>query len=160
MPLFKSLFRTKPRVTPDSCAEKPSAPPKSSSFPRSSISDFKDTDDKDPRVSVALQELTSSVNRFEQHYEYFAKRNRLHLVQLEVDAALSKAKEERDFRRSALVFGNEITSVLEATAKKQKLTHSKWTHKLGAFLITLYPIVKLSLGLAGAAAEVCANRLD
>jgi hypothetical protein len=73
---------------------------------------------------------------------------------------LNKTKEEKDFKRSAQIFGNEITSVLEVTAKKQKLSQSKWTGKLGVFLITLYPIAKISLGIAGAAAEVAANRLD
>jgi hypothetical protein len=119
-----------------------------------------DIDDNNPRISAALSELTKSVDMFEKHYTNFAKKNRLYTVQAEVNGALSKAKEEKDFKQSAKIFGDEITTVLEVTAKKQKLAKSKWTGKLGAFLTTLYPIASLSLGLAGAAAEVRTDRLS
>jgi hypothetical protein len=75
-------------------------------------------------------------------------------VQTEVDEALNKVKDERDFKQSAVIFGKEITSVLEVSAKKQKLSKTKWTGKLGSYVIALYPIAKLSLNLAGAAAQV------
>ena len=119
-----------------------------------SLFDLIDADDKDPAISAALRELTTSVTEFAKHYRDFARKNRLYLVQTEVDAALNKVKDERDFKQSAVIFGKEITSVLEVSAKKQKLSKTKWTGKLGSYVIALYPIAKLSLNLAGAAAQV------
>ena len=110
--------------------------------------------DKDPGISAALRELSTSVSEFTKHYRDFARKNRLYLVQTEVDEALNKVKDERDFKQSAVIFGKEITSVLEVSAKKQKLSKTKWTGKLGSYVIALYPIAKLSLNLAGAAAQV------
>jgi hypothetical protein len=152
---LKSLLSKKPKAVSDSSAHQTATPPNSGPLP---IHPFlMDAHDKDPRISAALRELTTSVSMFTKHYGDFAKKNRLYLVQTEVDAALNKVKDERDFKQSALIFGNEITSVLEVTAKKQKLSHAKWTGTLGSYLIALYPIAKLSLNIAGAAAQVCAN---
>lgn len=115
--------------------------------------------DNDPRISASLRELETSVSKFEKHYRDFAKKKRLHLVQTEVDTALNKAKTVADFKGSAYIFGTEITSVLELT-KKQRASNSKWASKLGVFLTTLYPIAKLSLGLAVAAADVCTKTIQ
>jgi hypothetical protein len=119
-------------------------------------------DKQDPKIALALSQLGAAVDKFEKHYGNYAKKNKLHMVQNlnEVQAALTKAKGEKDFKLSAQIFENEITHVLQVNAKKQELSQSKRTGKVCNFLVKLYPIAKLSLGLTESAAEVCIDRLE
>lgn len=55
---------------------------------------------------------------------------------------------------TAQFFTSQISSILGVTTAKQKLSEAKWTGVLGKFLSKLYPLVKTSLQLTAAIAEV------
>jgi len=106
-------------------------------------------------VSRAISELNSAVSKFKEHYMQFAKKNSRFLrVDHDVHQAIEKAGGERDIKSSAAIFGKEISATLRATEKKRDLSNSKWVGKLGSFITKLYPVARLSLALAGAAADV------
>jgi hypothetical protein len=96
------------------------------------------------------------VTEFKEHYELFAKRNQtLFRVEDDVHAAIMKAAMNENIKRSAVLFGSEITTTINVLKRKQELSQSKWTGKLGNFLTKFYPVACLSLRLSSVIADVC-----
>ena len=71
-----------------------------------------------------------------------------------VEKALQLAGSEKDIKRSAKIFEEQIEVTVLATEKKQETSKAKWTGKVGAFLKKIYPIARISLKLASSAGEV------
>jgi hypothetical protein len=114
-----------------------------------------DHSDTQPQDSRSLSELKNAVADFKAHYELFAK-NHEGFVRIDdaIYPALEKATKNQDMKCSAQIFGEEITTVLKIRERKKELSNATWTGKLGKFLMSLYPVAKLSLGLTSVVAEV------
>jgi hypothetical protein len=99
--------------------------------------------------------LKTAVAEFKKHYLLFAEENKeFIIIETGVDSAIQKAEAEEDVRKSAHVFGREITNVMRLFEQKESLSKGKWTSRVGDFLTKLYPVARLSLQLTGVIAEV------
>jgi hypothetical protein len=71
-----------------------------------------------------------------------------------LDWSLQAVDAKGDLTNTAQFFTNQISSILEVTTTKQKISDAKSIGVLGKFLSKLYPLVKTSLQLTGVIAEV------
>jgi hypothetical protein len=110
-----------------------------------------DSDDDGSR-SLKLQRV---VAEFEVNYTSFASRNQfLVSVEPEVHKALQTAAKQNNFKHSVDIFKREIAATLQAKREHQAVSQTKWRQRLTDFMVKLYPILRLSLGLTSAVADV------
>jgi len=113
------------------------------------IDETGDTDDE------PASELQDAIIKFQKTYEKFSKKNsEYHLVEEDFDQAFEDTGKEPDIRQAAEVFRRKIQSVVQTLEKRKKSAETKWTSRLGGFLIKLYPVARLSLGLTAGIAKV------
>ena len=111
--------------------------------------------------SRALLELKAVVAEFKEHYTRYAEKNRKFIrIEDQVDHAIQKARAEENIKRSAEIFGAEIAAVMRVTDEKQKRSKEMWKGRVGSFLTKVYPVVRLSLQLTSAIAEVSSLQLN
>lgn len=111
--------------------------------------------EKPTRIDLAASELTTVLAEFKCHYEDFASNNQQFvLLADEFNQVFQDADAQCDIKQAAQTLGTGIQNALQIIEKKQKLSGSKWTTKAGSFLTRLYPVARLSLGLAAAIGEV------
>jgi hypothetical protein len=92
---------------------------------------------------------------FKRNYEAFARKNsRFFLIDEDVKSTFEAAQIQGDIRGAANIFGINISSALRTIELKKKGSEGKWTTKLGNILTKLYPVTRLSLGLAKVVGEV------
>jgi hypothetical protein len=109
--------------------------------------------DPESRTYRSIQELTEAIDEFKKNYEAFSAKNRQFLL-IDTEAAFQAAQKQNDIRHAAKTFSDSIWEVLHALEKKRKMKSGRWTTKLGNALSKLYPIARLSLGLAQAIGDV------
>lgn len=106
-------------------------------------------------MSKSLSELDDAIAEFKNNYELFmAVNSKFVLIDDDFRGAFQKAEAGGNVRQSAEIFRHTVWATVRTVENKQKYVQQKWIAKVGNFLTKLYPIAKLSLGLAGAIAEV------
>jgi hypothetical protein len=98
----------------------------------------------DPELEAALEEFRKNYQRYADKYQLVRMQNFNWSIQT-MDGNLTSTGQ---------FFTNQISSILEVTTAKQKLSDAKWPGVLGNFLAKLYPLVKTSLQLTGVIASV------
>jgi len=107
------------------------------------------------RESAALTNLTEVLVEFQKNYTKFTHKNRHFFVIDEgIFRAIQTAMQVGDIKRSSELFEQEISNTLLTLEKNQIESKSKWTSKLGRFVVRLYPIAKICLSVSSTAAEV------
>jgi len=102
----------------------------------------------------ALKELRSALAQFSENYQRFADKHRQFVrVQEGVELAFIQAENINDMANAAQVFRSEINKTMEILNEKEH-SRKSWPRKLGEFLASIYPVLRLSLCLASAIAEV------
>jgi len=154
MKRFKKVFRRKPRTAQN--RDYDAAPDASHpTAPTNNAGDFIEEELEPPNILRALSELKKATLMFQGHYTGFGKKNPLYLqVDDDVCEAIEKAGRENNIKRSAELFGKEISSTIQVTDKKNDLSRAKWHGKLAIFMSKVYPVARLSLRLTSTAAEV------
>ena len=105
--------------------------------------------------SRALSELESAVTEFQKQYLRFLEKNRKYTrIEDAIDLAIQKAKSEKEIKRSAKIFGEEIARVTRIAGDKRVASEMTWRGRVGSFVTKLYPLARLSLRLTGSIAEV------
>ena len=99
-------------------------------------------------------ELECAVNELKRIYERFIfKKNLERLDENDVLRAVLAADVEQNITRSAATFGNEIAKILQITRRKEA-KRDKWSNVFVVFLSKFYQLMKTSLPIVGAIAEV------
>jgi hypothetical protein len=105
--------------------------------------------------SRAPSELESAVTEFKKQYLRFLEKNRKYTqIEDNIDLALQKADSEKEIKRSAKIFGEEIARVTRITGDKRVASEMTWRGRVGSFVTKLYPLARLSLRLTSSIAEV------
>jgi hypothetical protein len=104
-------------------------------------------------TNVSDPELEAALEEFRKNYQPYAEKYQLVRMQ-NLDWSLQAVDAKGDLTNTAQFFTNQISSILEVTTTKQKISDAKSIGVLGKFLSKLYPLVKTSLQLTGVIAEV------
>jgi len=103
----------------------------------------------------AISTLKLASEEFTSNYEKYQKKHREFMnISNEINSAILMSDTGRDISFSITVFKQQIANVVESTCRKQEISKAKWPNRVGTFLISLYPVVKIAVGLATAAGEV------
>jgi hypothetical protein len=117
--------------------------------------DLSDNAQENPSIVRALSELTNATATFQDRYMGFVKKNARYIrVDDDVYKAIEKAGKEKDIKRSAKLFGEEIKSAVEMRERKKDLSQATWLGKLANFMSKVYPVARLSLRLTSTIADV------
>src|SRR5579859_8152395 len=109
----------------------------------------------DPSREKAISTLKLASEEFTTNYEKYQKKHREFMnISNEINSAILMSDTGRDISFSITVFKQQIANVVECTCRKQEISKAKWPNRVGTFLISLYPVVKIAVGLATTAAEV------
>jgi septation ring formation regulator EzrA len=107
------------------------------------------------RKSRSLTELADAIDKFKENYQLFANKNsQFLLIDEDLQEAFQKAQRQDNIQRAAVTFSEGIWAALRTVEKKKKSAEGKWTTKLGNVLTKLYPVARLSLGLAANIGDV------
>jgi hypothetical protein len=99
--------------------------------------------------------LTEAIEEFRKNYQKFCENNKQFIsIETEFQIALDAAPAREDIRHATKAFSDSIREVLHVVKTKRKLAEGTWTTKLGSVLSKLYPVTRLSLGLAGVIGNV------
>ena len=101
-------------------------------------------------LQVASDEFTKNFERFQAKHKQFVS------LDDDISSAIVNADTVADPVLSALAFKQHISNVLAITERKAELSQAKWPNKVGSFLVSLYPVIRIAVGLGTTAAEVCA----
>jgi len=105
--------------------------------------------------SNSLTELRRVSEEFKRNYESFLNKNsQLKTLDSEIDAAIEAAEGGPDLSYSAVLFQAQMSKVLEIIARKEESGKAKWYNKVGRFLGVIYPVVKITIGVATSVADV------
>lgn len=119
------------------------------------VDDLLDDEQENPNIAKALSELKNATSTFEERYVGFVKKNQQYLkVDDDVYKSIEKAGKDQDIRRSAALFGKEISSAVQVRNKKTDLSKARWLGKLSNFMSEVYPVARLSLRLTSTVADV------
>lgn len=107
-------------------------------------------------VLKAELELSAATERFGRHYQRFlTKHAQFVTLDKEIHLAIQSVTDTSpDLAQSAAVFRNRIAAVLEAKCREEALTMTRWPSKVGRLLAALFPLAKLSVGIASSMADV------
>lgn len=109
----------------------------------------------DPSRQKAISTLKLASEEFTINYEKYQKKHREFMnISNEIDSAILVSDTGMDISFSITVFKQQISNVVESTCRKQEISKAKWPGRVGAFLISLYPVVRIAIGLGTTAAEV------
>ena len=115
----------------------------------------KSSSEKPSAASDAQKRLAIVSEQFAKHYNKFLSKHKQYVrVDEEVQLALQYAEGQSDISRSATLFKQYIENVFEIKSRRDQRSQSSWHGKVGRFLTALYPVAKISVGMAGAVGEV------
>lgn len=99
--------------------------------------------------------MADAIDQFKENYQLFAKKNSQFLsIDEDLQEAFQKAQGQDNIQRAAMAFSEGIWAALRTVEKKKKSAEGKWITKLGNVLTKLYPVARLSLGLAANIGDV------
>ena len=104
----------------------------------------------------SLQNLNAAAEEFEKNCSKFLKKYPS-FRQIEpsvLSKALTTARSEEDIHKAAKLFGNNIANTSQLIEEQREIAGRSLCGRVQAFLTGLYPVVNLSLSLAGAIASV------
>ena len=99
-------------------------------------------------LKVASDEFTKNYERYQAKHKQFVS------LGDNISRATLNADTVGDPFLSAMAFKQHISSVVAFTERKAELSSAKWPNRVGAFLVSLYPVMRIAVGLGATAAEV------
>ena len=99
-------------------------------------------------LNLASDEFTVNYKKYQDKHKEFLS------LEGDIDRAIVSADSGTEIFLSATLFKGQISKVLEVAARKAELSKAKWPNRVGAFLGSLYPVMRIAIGIASSAAEV------
>jgi len=107
-------------------------------------------------LEIARAELKDVSEAFDTNYHKFLSRHAtLVTFDAEVKGALNTSHSEANIQVSAKLFRHQLNKVSQSYARSKE--HLNWHKKVGNFVASLYPVVRLTLGVTSDVAGVQAS---
>jgi hypothetical protein len=99
-------------------------------------------------LELAQVELKAVSETFEANFRKFLKKNaNLVTFDTEIESLLQASHSETNIQLSARQFRQQVNKVTQLHSQGVELASHKWYSKVGSFVLTLYPAVRMSLGV-------------
>jgi len=105
----------------------------------------------------ARENLRAAVEKLRISCAKFAEYNKDFLAGNEFQSLVNRAQQETNVHRSAEIFRSEISEVIRIKSQGDEVSKKKVLPRVGHFLVKIFPVAKLSLGLTGSIAEVSSH---
>lgn len=123
--------------------------------PENIVIDLTLTESNAASRDIAISALKLASEEFTVNYEKYQAKNQQFLnLNDEINSVILIADAGKEIFFSATVFKQHISKVLEVTTRKEEFSKARWPNKVGAFLVSLYPVVRIAIGVVTTAAEV------
>lgn len=116
-------------------------------------------------LELAQAELKTASESFDANFhKYLAKNTGIVTFDVEINTALHASHSENDIQQSANQFRQQLNKVIHVRSQNAELASHKWYNKVGSFVLSLYPAVRMTLGvtseIAGVAAQYVSSFAD
>ena len=106
-------------------------------------------------LELAQAELKTASESFDANFhKYLAKNTSIVTFDAEINAALHASHQDDDIQQSAKQFRQQLNKVIHVRSQNAELASHKWYNKVGSFVLSLYPAVRMTLGVTSEIAAV------
>jgi len=106
-------------------------------------------------LELAQLELKAVSETFDLNFHKFATKNTSFITfDAEIKSALAASHSETTIQLSAKQFRQQLSKVTQLNAQKSGLASHEWYNNVGSFVLSLYPAVRMTLGVTADVAGV------